>query len=375
MQAVLADHGPGPVSMIARRQKLDAVVGGMEALPERQRRALVMHELEDRSHSQIGRALGVSAGASKALVCRARQGVAAAIAAAAPRSERRPSGRRRSPARRLPSWAMSTARAAEPHAAQRAAAAPPVLAAGRRALPGRRRRLRGAGLRSPLPVLFPDEFRYSHLARGIADGTGSDWRGHTDRPDRGVVRVLHRPRVGLLVHGRRLARVEGDGDDRALHAGLPGVVAGARRAARRPPPGAASPRSCRCSARGCSRAPRPSPRSSPSRSTTAALCCAVMALRRPGSRWAGSRSCCSGWRRGRACRPRVLAPALLDAFLHRRRARRRRPAAPTARPRPRAVPDRLRRGVPAGGAGRAWPRPTRSATTARSSPSARRSAT
>jgi RNA polymerase sigma-70 factor (ECF subfamily) len=79
MQAVLADHGPGPVSMIAHRQKLDAVVDGMEALPERQRRALVMHELEDRSHSHIGRTLGVSAGASKALVHRARQGVAAAL--------------------------------------------------------------------------------------------------------------------------------------------------------------------------------------------------------------------------------------------------------------------------------------------------------
>jgi len=78
-QAVLADHGPGPVSMIASRQRLDAVVGGMEALPERQRRALVMHELEDQSHSQIGRVLGVSAGASKALVCRARAGVAAAV--------------------------------------------------------------------------------------------------------------------------------------------------------------------------------------------------------------------------------------------------------------------------------------------------------
>jgi RNA polymerase sigma-70 factor (ECF subfamily) len=78
-EAVLADHGPGPVSTIASRQKLDAVVGSMEALPERQRRALVMHELEDRSHSHIGRALGVSAGASKALVHRARQGVAAAV--------------------------------------------------------------------------------------------------------------------------------------------------------------------------------------------------------------------------------------------------------------------------------------------------------
>jgi RNA polymerase sigma-70 factor (ECF subfamily) len=78
-EAVLADHGPGPVSMIAGRERLDEVVGGVEALPERQRRALVMHELEDRSHSHIGRVLGVSAGASKALVCRARAGVAQAV--------------------------------------------------------------------------------------------------------------------------------------------------------------------------------------------------------------------------------------------------------------------------------------------------------
>jgi RNA polymerase sigma-70 factor (ECF subfamily) len=80
-EAVIADQGPGPVSMIANRQKLDEVVAGLESLPERQRRALVMHELEDRSHSSIGRTLGVSAGASKALVCRARQGVANAIGA------------------------------------------------------------------------------------------------------------------------------------------------------------------------------------------------------------------------------------------------------------------------------------------------------
>jgi hypothetical protein len=32
-------------------------------------------------------------------------------------------------------------------------------------------------LHSPLPVLFPDEFRYSHLARSLADGHGFDWRG------------------------------------------------------------------------------------------------------------------------------------------------------------------------------------------------------
>jgi hypothetical protein len=32
-------------------------------------------------------------------------------------------------------------------------------------------------LRTPLPVLFPDEFRYAHLARSVADGDGFDWRG------------------------------------------------------------------------------------------------------------------------------------------------------------------------------------------------------
>ncbi len=32
-------------------------------------------------------------------------------------------------------------------------------------------------LRSPLPVMFPDEFRYAHLARSLADGNGFDWRG------------------------------------------------------------------------------------------------------------------------------------------------------------------------------------------------------
>lgn len=32
-------------------------------------------------------------------------------------------------------------------------------------------------LRSPLPSLYPDEYRYVHLARAFADGTGTAWRG------------------------------------------------------------------------------------------------------------------------------------------------------------------------------------------------------
>src|SRR3954454_23457742 len=32
-------------------------------------------------------------------------------------------------------------------------------------------------LRTQLPVLFPDEFRYFHLERSLADGEGFDWSG------------------------------------------------------------------------------------------------------------------------------------------------------------------------------------------------------
>jgi RNA polymerase sigma-70 factor (ECF subfamily) len=66
------DPGGSPVSIIARREAVAALVADLDDLPTRQRRALVMHELEDRSHSQIGRVLDVSRGGSKALVHRAR---------------------------------------------------------------------------------------------------------------------------------------------------------------------------------------------------------------------------------------------------------------------------------------------------------------
>jgi RNA polymerase sigma-70 factor (ECF subfamily) len=66
------DPGGSPGSIVARREAVAALVADLGDLPTRQRRALVMHELEDHSHSQIGRVLNVSRGASKALVHRAR---------------------------------------------------------------------------------------------------------------------------------------------------------------------------------------------------------------------------------------------------------------------------------------------------------------
>jgi RNA polymerase sigma-70 factor (ECF subfamily) len=80
---VLHDAGADPYERVARAEELDALVASLKRLPERQRTALVMHELGGASHQAIARRLEVSAGGSKALVSRARAGLAHARAAAA----------------------------------------------------------------------------------------------------------------------------------------------------------------------------------------------------------------------------------------------------------------------------------------------------
>jgi RNA polymerase sigma-70 factor (ECF subfamily) len=76
LEAVLQDSAGDPTAAVERRERLRVLVGGINELPERQRDALVMLELEGRTHEEMAARLGVSVGASKALVCRARQGVA-----------------------------------------------------------------------------------------------------------------------------------------------------------------------------------------------------------------------------------------------------------------------------------------------------------
>jgi RNA polymerase sigma-70 factor (ECF subfamily) len=66
-----------------RADELRNLVGELQRLPERQRIALVDHELGGASHETIGRRLNVSVGGSKALVCRARSGLGRARTAAA----------------------------------------------------------------------------------------------------------------------------------------------------------------------------------------------------------------------------------------------------------------------------------------------------
>jgi RNA polymerase sigma-70 factor (ECF subfamily) len=76
LESILQDRNGDPTAAVERRERLQLLVGGLNQLPVRQRDALVMHELEGRSHEEMAARLGVSVGASKALVCRARQGVA-----------------------------------------------------------------------------------------------------------------------------------------------------------------------------------------------------------------------------------------------------------------------------------------------------------
>ena len=78
----LHDISADPHERAVRREELGALVGDLKRLPDRQRAALLMHELAGVSHEAIARQLHVSAGGSKALVCRARSGLAKARAAA-----------------------------------------------------------------------------------------------------------------------------------------------------------------------------------------------------------------------------------------------------------------------------------------------------
>jgi RNA polymerase sigma-70 factor (ECF subfamily) len=79
---VLTDGSADPHERVTRAEDLGALVAGLKRLPERQRTALVLRELGGASHETIARRLHVSTGGSKALVSRARAGLAHARAAA-----------------------------------------------------------------------------------------------------------------------------------------------------------------------------------------------------------------------------------------------------------------------------------------------------
>lgn len=67
-----------------RRERLREVLAAVAALPPGQRDALLLRELEGRGHEEIARELGVTGGAARQLISRARNGIRAAAAAILP---------------------------------------------------------------------------------------------------------------------------------------------------------------------------------------------------------------------------------------------------------------------------------------------------
>lgn len=66
------DGVASPEEIAERRQEIAALMGGLQALPDAQREAIVGRELEGRGHAEIAAELGTSPGAVRQLIFRAR---------------------------------------------------------------------------------------------------------------------------------------------------------------------------------------------------------------------------------------------------------------------------------------------------------------
>ncbi len=74
----------GPEQVHERRESLRRAVHAIQGLPAHQRQALVLRELEGRSHADIAREMGLSGGAVRQLIYRARNSVRSAASALIP---------------------------------------------------------------------------------------------------------------------------------------------------------------------------------------------------------------------------------------------------------------------------------------------------
>jgi RNA polymerase sigma factor (sigma-70 family) len=74
----------GPAAAFERSERFRATVDALQELPERQRAALVLRELEGRSHEEIAETLGVTSGAARQHLMRARVALRGAVTAITP---------------------------------------------------------------------------------------------------------------------------------------------------------------------------------------------------------------------------------------------------------------------------------------------------
>jgi RNA polymerase sigma factor (sigma-70 family) len=74
----------GPAESFERSEQFRETLAALQALPERQRAALVLRELEGRSHEEIAAALGVTKGSARQHLMRGRAAVRSAVTAVTP---------------------------------------------------------------------------------------------------------------------------------------------------------------------------------------------------------------------------------------------------------------------------------------------------
>ena len=72
LEGDIADLAPGPHDRAAGRAELDAVLADLQTLPEPDRAALLMRAHDQMSYEEIAAALGITVGAAKVKVHRAR---------------------------------------------------------------------------------------------------------------------------------------------------------------------------------------------------------------------------------------------------------------------------------------------------------------
>jgi RNA polymerase sigma factor (sigma-70 family) len=81
IDAHMADHGPTLVEKVVGRQRLDELIGDVQALRDTQRTALVLYELDGLSYKQIALATNNTVSGVKSLLVRARSNLLGSAAA------------------------------------------------------------------------------------------------------------------------------------------------------------------------------------------------------------------------------------------------------------------------------------------------------
>ncbi|HEX6744255.1 MAG TPA: RNA polymerase sigma factor [Solirubrobacteraceae bacterium] len=189
-----------PVSLeaeVERREELRAALHGIEALPDRQRAALVAIAVADRAHADVARELGMSDGALRQLLLRARTTLRAAATALTPYPIMSwLAGGQEATAARVAEVAVGAGGAGVALKAGVAALAAGAVVAGGPALRGDHR---------PAPAKAKSEAREAHRPPGTQRAVA--FTGLTPTPDheagdQGAPVVDHAPATGGSSNGR-----------------------------------------------------------------------------------------------------------------------------------------------------------------------------